>query len=367
MALQAYYDRTEINFEILSEDRDTIDLDFQHRFSIGGLQEVVWGLGYRHTKDKLENSFHLTVDPDSRSDNLYSAFVQDELRLLKDKLFLTLGSKFEYNNYTGFEVQPSARALWTPSPDQSIWAAVSRAVRTPSRSDDDVRINRQVVPGAPPVLVSVFGDRDFDSEELLAFELGYRVRPEEWVSLDIATFYNLYDNLRTLELGSTFIEASPAPLHAVLPSTAANRMDGKTYGVELAADVLALDWLNLQLAYTFLQIELDLEAGSTDSTSRSAEGESPHHQVSLRSSMDLGNNIELDMWVRHVGKLPSLDIESYTGFDARLGWRPRSDMELSLVGKNLFENQHQEFKPELIDVIPTEVERSVYGKVTWRF
>ena len=367
MALQVYFDRTEIKFDIISELRNTIDLDFQHRFSLGAFQEIVWGLGYRYTEDEIQNSFHLTIDPDDRNDNLYSAFIEDELRLYDERLIVTVGSKLEHNNYTGIEVQPSARALWQLNTDQSVWAAVSRAVRTPSRADDDIRINQQAMTGAPPVLISIFGDSDFESEDLLAYEVGYRVRPAEWLSLDIATFYNQYDNLRTLELGSPYIEATPAPVHIVLPATAANKMDGETYGIEIAADALALEWLHFQLAYTFLQMELNLESSSTDTTSRSAEGQSPHHQISLLTSMNIRRNVELDLWIKYVDELPSLDIDSYISLDTRLSWWPKNNMEISLVGQNLLDNHQLQYKPELIDILPTEVERSVYGKLTWQF
>ncbi|MBI5468977.1 MAG: TonB-dependent receptor [Deltaproteobacteria bacterium] len=373
MALQFYYDRTEFKFEDIEENRDTFDLDFQHRFALGGLHEILLGLGYRLTRDDIKSSFYLSLDPESRQDNLLSAFVQDEIELLKEKLVLTVGSKFEHNNYTGVEIQPSARLLWTPDPDHSVWTAVSRAVRTPSRAEDDIRINSRVVPPgvfdpALPAILAVLGDRNYESEELIAFELGYRLRPLERLSLDLATFYNLYDNMRTLELGSASLETTPSPAHIVVPFTAANMMDGETYGVEVSADWQALDWWSVHLAYTYMEINLRLEGGSTDTTSEeNVEGQSPHSQISLRSFMDLGKGLELDIWARYVDDLPDLNIESYTTLDARLSWKPRKDLEISVIGQNLLDKSHREFAPELINILATEVERSVYGKLTWRF
>ncbi len=366
-ALQLYYDRTEIKYAVIGENRDTFDIDFQHRFPLGGIHDILWGLGYRFTKDDITNSFYISLDPQSRSDNLYSAFVQDEVRLVENRLYFTAGSKFEYNNYTGFEVQPSARLLWTPDEKQSVWTAVSRAVRTPSRADDDIRINQKVLPGPPLTIAAVLGDRSFESEDLLAFELGYRIRPVERLSFDIAAFYNIYDNLRTLERGQTFTETTPAPSHVVVPSVANNMMDGETYGVEAVVDWLALDWWELQLAYTYLRIKLRLEDISTDTTSTGAEGESPRNQVSLRSSMDIRKDLDLDMHLRYVDDLPGLGIPGYLALDVRLGWRPVKDLEVSVTGQNLFDNSHPEFVPELINILHTEVERSVYGKITWRF
>ena len=365
--LQLYYDRTKRNTAVMDEIRDTFDIEFQHQLSLSERQEVIWGLGYRFTSDDIDNTFSLSFYPDNRDDNLFSAFLQDEIVLIEDRLRMTLGSKFEHNDYTGFEIQPSVRLMWTPSRQHSVWTAVSRAVRTPSRAEDDVRINQKVVPGSPPGVVSLFGNHDFDSEELIAYELGYRVQLVDRLFLDIAAFYNDYDNLRTEEPGEPFLETSPSPLHIVIPFKAENKMRGETYGIELAADWRVLDWWRLQATYTYLQMQLHLDGDSRDMRSVSAEGESPHNQVSLRSSMDLTRDLDFDLWVRYVDNLPSQDVGSYITLDARLGWKLHKDIELSVVGQNLIDSHYLQFKPEILDTYPTEVERSVYGKITWRF
>lgn len=365
--LQLYYDRTERNTAVMDESRDTFDIEFQHQFSLSERQEFIWGLGYRFTSDDIDNTFSLSFYPDNRDDNLFSAFLQDEIMLIEDRLHLTLGSKFEHNDYTGFEIQPSVRLIWTPYRQHSVWTAVSRAVRTPSRAEEDVRINQKVFPGSPPRVVSLFGNHDFDSEELIAYELGYRVQLMDRLSLDIAAFYNDYDDLRTEEPGEPFPETSPSPPHLVIPYTAGNKMKGETYGIELAADWRVLDWWRLQAAYTYLQMQLHLDGDSRDMRSVSAEGESPHNQVSLRSSMDLTRDLDFDLWLRYVDNLPSQDVGSYITLDARLGWKLYKDIELSVVGQNLLDSHRLEFEPEILDTYPTEVERSVYGKITWRF
>lgn len=373
MALQLYYDRTERNSILVDLIRDTFDLDFQHKFALGEWQEIVWGIAYRFTGDDMVGSFDTSWDPESRDDDLFSGFVQDDITLVDNQLRLTLGSKFEYNDYTGFEIQPNTRLMWTPEERHSVWAAVSRAVRTPSRTEHDGTVNNSVLPpnslylGSPPVVASLRGDRDFDSEELLAYELGCRVLPSDQLSLDVAAFYNDYDSLRTLEPGSLFLETSPSPLHLVSPYTADNKMAGETYGVELAANWHALDWWRLQAAYTYLQMQLHLDADSGDTTSESAEDESPHNQISLQSSMDLPRDVEFDLWVRYVDNLPSQNVGSYVSLDTRIAWKPRKQLEVSIVGQNLLDNHHPEFQPEIVDTSPTEAERSVYGKITWRF
>jgi iron complex outermembrane receptor protein len=263
IALQVYYDRTERNGIILDQIHDTFDLDLQQQFALGKRQEIVWGLGYRFVSDNIDNTFYGSWDPDSRDDDLYSGFVQDDITLIKDRLRLTLGSKFEHNDYTGSEIQPNGRLMWTLQEGHSIWAAVSRAVRTPSRTEEDGRLNTTVLPPGSLLplfpgygVVSLFGDGNYESEELLAYELGYRVLPTDQFSVDIAAFYNDYSNLRTLEPGNPSLEVSPSPTHLVFPFTADNKMDGETYGVEVAADWRASDWWRIHASYTYLQIQL---------------------------------------------------------------------------------------------------------------
>ncbi len=374
IALQVYYDRTERNSVIVDQVHDTLDIDFQHHFSLGQRHEIVWGLGYRFVSDDISNTFCGSWDPDSRDDDLYSGFVQDDITLVKDRLRLTLGSKFEHNDYTGHEIQPNARLMWTPHEGHSVWTAVSRAVRTPSRTEHDGRLITTVLPPGSllplfpgPVVAGVVGGGDYDSEELLAYELGYRVQPTDRLSVDIATFYNDYRHLRTLEPVDPFPEMSPPPAHLVLLSSADNKMEGETYGVEVAADWRPLDWWGLKATYTYLQIQLDLNKDSGDTISESAEGESPHQQVSVRSSMDMMQDLVLDCWVRYVEDLPSQGMDSYITLDVRLGWKVRENVELSVVGQNLFDDQHPEYEPEFVDTIATEVEPSVYGKVMWQF
>ena len=367
LTLQFYFDRTERDDPgLFKQTLNVLDFDFQHHFKFGERQEVIWGLGYRYNDDDTDGSFTLSVTPDSRSFDLFSAFVQDDITLVENRWRLTLGSKFEHNDFTGFEVQPNLRLLWTPHERHTLWSAISRAVRTPSRIDHDARFNQQVVPGQPPAVIALIGDEAFDSEELLAFELGYRLQPVDRLFVDIAAFYNIYDNLRTVEPRRAFLEATPLPLHAVSPFLAGNKMEGETYGVELATDWRLTDYWRLQTAYSFLQMQLRLDRDSGDPISESAEDRSPEHQLSFRSSVKLSAQLDFDLWMRYVDRLPSLDIDSYVNLDARLAWRPHKNIELSIVGQNLVDNRRLEFIPEFVDVQSTLVKRGVYGKLLWR-
>ena len=374
IALQVYYDYTDRSSAILEQRHDTFDIDFQHDFGLDQDHQIVWGLGYRFIRDDISNTFYTSWNPDNRDIDLLSAFVQDEITLVDNKVKLTLGSKFEHNDYTGFEIQPNARLMWTPDKYCSMWAAISRGVRTPSRTEADGRINNSVLPpgsllpGFPGYgLVTLLGSDDYESEELLAYELGYRLQPNSRLSLDIAAFFNDYSNLRTLEPGDSFAETSPTPTHITLPFTADNKMKAEVYGMEAAIDWLAFDWWRLQVAYTYLQMQLHLDDDSSDTISEDAEGESPHNQISVMSSMSLPMDMELNLWARYVDSLPSQDIDSYVTLDIRLGWMPHKNLEVSIVGQNLFDNNRLEFKPDFIDTSPTEVERGVYASIIWRF
>src|SRR5438876_4698586 len=375
MSLQMYYDNTTIADNSLFVDHQNIfDMDFQHGFRVGDSQQFVWGLGYRSIRDRNDSSFSVSLQPNQLTLNHFSAFIQDEISLIDNRLRLTFGSKFEHNDFTGFEVQPNARLLWTLTPNQSVWTAVSRAVRTPALTEEGLRLNSAVIPSATPAnptpfpaVVAVFGSHQFQSEDLLAYELGYRVQATNSFSADIATFYNNYSNLRTAEPGSPFLEGSPAPTDVVIPFVAANKMSGGTYGVELFADWRVVPKWRLVGSYSYLQMDIRKNSVSLDPTPDSPNGSSPRHQWYLRSSIDLPKHFEHDTTLRFVDHLQSLNIPSYYSLDSHLGWRPVSLFELSIGGQNLLNNKHLEFIPDFINTAPTEVKRTVYGSLTFRF
>lgn len=349
LTVQAYFDRTHRLIPgLFEEDRDTWDLEIQHNVKTGGRHHVVWGAGYRTTRDRVGNSPAVGFFPDSRTVDLANLFAQDEVSLLDDRLRLTVGSKLEHHESTGFELQPSVRLAWTPDERQTLWGAVSRAVRAPTRLDEDVVYFQ---PNGSDLLR---GSRDFDSEKLIAYELGWRSRLSPTVSLDVATFYHDYDDLRSQE-------RSPG---GGLPIVLANELEGETYGVELRGHYDPLEWWRVQVAYAYLGKDLRLDPGSTDPTGGLAEGNDPRHRATLRSMIDLPRRTELDLWLRYVDELPSPLVPSYTELDLRIGWRPTDRLDLSLIGRNLLHDSHPELGPA---AIREEVERSFHGRVLWRF
>ncbi len=366
--LQLYYDRTRREAEgFFVEDRNSYDADWQHRLEVGERQDWVVGAGYRLSTDSIGGSFLTSFDPEERASQLFSLFAQDSIELVTDRLQLTLGSKFEHNDYTGFEIQPGARLSWTPTEHQSVWASVARAVRTPSRAENDIRLNDRVLPGAPATVYSIFGNSEFTSEKLIAFETGYRVRPHSRVTVDVAAFYNLYDDLRTTE----FVGAAPDPSLPGTPIVARlnldNKAKGETYGAELTANWQATDWWRLRGTYSFIDVQIHPKDGSNSTDSEDGEGRTPHHQFSLLSSVELPWNVRVDTNLRYVDRLPEDKIDRYLAVDLRLAWQVTKNVELSIVGQNLFDDRHQEFYPVIIPTQSTEVQRSIYGKISIRF
>jgi iron complex outermembrane receptor protein len=375
MSLQMYYDNTTItDHSLFGDHQNILDLDFQHGFHVGDSQQFVWGLGYRSIRDKNDSSFTVSLQPNQVTLNQFSTFLQDEISLVDNRLQITLGSKFERNEFTGFEIEPNARLLWTLTPNQSVWTAVSRAVRTPALTEEGLRLNSAVIPpGTPsnpapfPAVIAVFGSHQFNSEDLLAYELGYRVQATSNLSLDIATFYNNYSNLRTAEPGAPFVEGSPAPTDIVIPFVAGNKMSGGTYGVELFADWKVVPKWRLAGSYSYLQMDIHKNANSLDPTPDNPNGSSPRHQWYLRSSIDLPKHFDQDTTLRFVDQLPGLNVPSYYSLDAHLGWRPVTRVELSIGGQNLLNNWHFEFMPDFVNTSPTVVKRSIFGSITVKF
>jgi len=362
--LQAYYDRTNRSQANFAEGRDTVDVDFLHHLTLPRHQDFLWGLGTRFSSGTTAQIVPtIAFIPNHLTDKLYSAFVQDEVPIQGDRLGVTIGAKFLHNIYTGFEVQPSARLLWTPNLRHTVWAAVTRAVRTPSRVEEDDQLTGLLSPN-PPTFLRIIGDGKFFSEQLVGYEAGYRslVRPKFYV--DIATFYNSYDHLLSIEPGAPFSETSPSPAHLVVPFLFRNGLLGATSGFEVAPDWRPTRWLSLAGSYSYLHMDLRKRAGSLDaSTVNGTEGSSPHHQAVIQSFINLSRDLEFDQTYRYVSALPAQLVGNYGTADVRLGWRFSRYFGLSLVGQNLLQPHHAEFGGDPGALVG--IKRSVYAKVTF--
>ncbi len=365
MALQFFFNQDHRDSMLLLELLvDTYDIDFQHRFQWGSRHQILWGLGHRFMQDSFQNSIGISYFPDRNLNYISNLFVQDKIALIENELYFTIGSKFSINNFTGFEFQPNARLAWTPNDMHTVWAAVSRAVRTPSRSGDSGRFNAAVVPG--PAVAVIQGQLDFESEDLLATELGYRVRPHDRVYVDVAAFANIYRDVHSFEVEAPFF--NPSPGFVELPIVSRNRLDGETFGVELAATWDVTDRWRLNGAFTWFQMDLRKDPISTDQNVVGFEGNDPEFQWNLRSHIDLPSNWEFDQMLYYVDALKSQQLRSYFRLDLRLGWRPAKNIEVSLVAQNLLDNQHQEWGVDRIQTNDRNlVERSFFGKLVLKF
>jgi iron complex outermembrane receptor protein len=391
LSFQLYYDHTDRNMFVSPQKFDIIDLDFQHQFSLGSSQNLVYGFGYRNNAYEITNTTTLTFSQQNVRNNLYSFFLHDEITLIPSTLSMIIGSRFENNDYSGFDAQPNGRLLWNISPRNSAWAAVSRAVRSSTQGEQDINYRYRTIPAPTPqnqndpllseihqlppqgipYRLEILGNKNFKSEELMAYEIGYRTEPLPALSFDIAAYYNSYKKLRVVTAGTGHLDASTSPATYVLPYYLSNDMHGHSIGVELSADWKPCDWWRLQASYSYQNFAMFLDGTSTDQANKgAAEGGGPQHQFSIRSGLDLGSQVTLDTWLRGAGQLTGVNQKSIPGYvtmDARLAWKPVKQLELSLVGQNLFTSHHAEFVPEYVFTIPSEIERSVYGKLTWNY
>jgi iron complex outermembrane receptor protein len=364
--LQAYYDRTRHFEPEFGETRNTFDIDFLHHLKLPKHQDFLWGLGTRLSPGRFEQLVP-TIDflPHHLTDQIYSWFLQDEINFLDDRLALTMGSKFEHNNYTGFEVQPSARLLWSGTPRQTFWVSITRAVRTPSRIEEDIQLNFFATVTPLPIYLRAIGNGQFRSEELIGSEAGYRALVTPNFYLDVVMFHNDYNYLSSFQVGTPFLEASPTPVHAIIPILTRNGIKGVTNGFELAPHWKPTKWGELKVSYSYLNMELEERSGSNDPTTIPIdEGSSPHHQLVIQTFVNLPKKLEFDQTYRYVSDLPAQMVASYGTVDARLGWHVTPQLELSVVGHNLLQPHHAEFGGDSGGLVG--IKRSAYAKITWQ-
>lgn len=369
LEVQGYYDRTDLEQFGQTSTQHIWDLEAQHRFKLPPRHTFVYGTGYRYTPDHLATTPYFTYDPVERRSQVFNAFVQDEIELVEDRLRLTLGTKAEHNDYTGWGWSPSARLAWLPTERQTVWLAASRSLQVPTRGYNDLTIPALAIEpidvNGLPLFTRGQARPGLEAQELISYELGYRVQATDTIAFDVAGYYNFYDNLLTADIGSVYFDPSPAP-HLVLPISAANGGKGETHGFELSAQWQAAEWWRWSLAYSYQEFQID---GFNHSFT---EGRDPQNQVSLRWSLDvpLGrtNEWRLDIWGRYVDQLPAFPIPGYFDLDVRLAWRPNPRVQLAVVGQNLVESRRYEFSSAVVAASPVSpVPRGVYGELSVRF
>jgi iron complex outermembrane receptor protein len=367
--LQAYYDRAnrrELNFADL---RDTFDIDFLDRFPLPGSQQISWGFGARWSNGNNPTIVSgLYFLPGSRTDQLFTGFVQDEIALFHKSVGLSLGTKILKTNYTGVELQPSARLLWTPKKTATFWAAFTHALRTPSDAERAFYLSgfgNAFINGLP-VFARFNANPDFRSEELNGYEFGYRQLFTKTLFVDIAAFHNHYGNLFSEDItGPLFLEDNPAPPHYLLPAQFGNGLVGTNLGVEIAPEWKPLPFWRLRASYSFLQMRLKKGTNSLDiGTASFTEGASPRHEVTAVSGLDIRKAFSLDLTYRFVSQLAAEKIPSYSTADAQFSWRTTPNFTFSVVGRNLLQPYHYEFASDPAPNVG--IKRAVYGQITWQ-
>ena len=344
LQVQAYYDHTHRSIpESFTQTLDTYDVDVQRKFMLGNSNLIVYGLGYRDVDDDITNTPAQQFLPPHVSRSTYNAFAQDEITLLPDVLHFTGGTKVEHNDYTGWEIEPSGRFSWTPNKQQTVWTAVSRAVRTPSRVDSDLFSPK--IDGGPDVV----------SEVLVAYELGYRVQVTSRFNGSVATYYNVYDDLSSLE---------PVNPPSPFPVERSNGFEGHSTGAELTADYQVNTSWRLRAGYNELRVHTSPQPGTLATPQTRSNAHDPNHQASLRSMLDLSSSWEFDADLRYVSQIANQSLPGYTEMGLRLGWHPVAAWEFSVDGQNLLHSKHAEFNTP---GSRREIPRSVYGKTVWRF
>lgn len=365
--LQFYYDQDTRNHSLLSRSAKTFDADFQYSNSLKEYHKLTSGLGYRSVQSDLEGtSFLLNFNPAKRQTRLYSGFIQDEITLLPDKVFLTIGSKLEHNDFTGYQIQPSIKTSWLATQDQTLWASVARATRTPNISENDINI---VVGTSGSSYTRQQGDKGFNSEKLIAYELGYRIRPTNNSIANIALFYNDYDDLRSAEFSGITTE-NGRTFASVYPR---NNGKSKAVGFELDGSIRPTKKWELKSAYSYLKLDLDARAGSTDAELEKEQKRSPKQQFNIQLRYDISSNINFDNMLYYVSGIKvtdnyanTLKIPAYFRFDTHFGWQYSKNISFDLVGQNLLDGSHAEFSGALW-AEPIKIGRTFYGKVTLKF
>jgi iron complex outermembrane receptor protein len=366
--LQGYYDRTNRREPNFTDLRDTFDIDFLHRLRFPGRQQVSWGLGLRFSRGTnptvVSGLFFL---PETRTDQLYTGFVQDEIGLVRNRVSISLGTKLLKTNYTGLQLQPTVRLLWRVTEKQSLWTAFTHAVRTPSAAERAFYLTGfiGVAPGGVPFFARFNANPHFRSEQLNGYEGGYRVLLANSLYFTTSLFFNHYSGLFSEDLtGAPFLENNPPLTHLLLPAEFGNGLVGTTKGVELAPQWRPVSFWRLQASYSYLQMNIMKGRNSQDVGSASfVEGSSPKHQITAQSGLDFLKDFSFDFTYRYVSALKALKINSYSTADVRFDWRASKHLTLSAVGRNLFQPFHYEFASDPGPNVA--IERSGYGQVTW--
>jgi iron complex outermembrane recepter protein len=367
--LQVYYDRTDRHTPNYEEIRDTFDVDFLQELRLPWRQEVSWGLGARaEPVDDPVVVSGLQFLPYRRTDYLLTGFIQDQIGLVDRRLALILGTKLLHTNFTApVAFEPSARLLWTPDDKQTVWAAYTHALRTPSDAEENFELLGYIGPTASgiPYFARFNPNPNFAPEQLNGYELGYRRLVSKTFYVDLTGSYNHYHDLFSEDItGATSLETGPDGPYFLLPAQYRNGLLGYTKGAEIAPEWRPKDFWRLRGSYSFLHMNVGKSPHSGDVVPPfDITGSSPQHEATVESALDFAKRFQLDLTFRVVSALPAQAVKAYSTGDARIGFRLSREFDLSLVGRNLFQPTHYEDGGDPYGLVG--IRRSVYAKLTW--
>jgi iron complex outermembrane receptor protein len=365
--LQVYYDRTHRHEIPVREHRGTLDIDFQQTRKEWSRQELIWGLAYRTTSGRVSAAELTRFVPDSRIDHLSSALLQDTFTLVPERLRVSGGAKLEHNSYSGVELQPSGRVVWTPNATSTVVGSVTRAVRTPSPVETEfTTVNFAGVTQGLGTFVRLQPNPAFISEKLTAYELGYRLQPNSMAYMTVSSFYNQLDDVLSTDLLTPLFETDPWPPHLIVPVQFGNGLQGSSAGAEITTDIRPASWWRVTANYSYLRIALSKKVGGTDvSAEKTNEGGSPRHQWQVRSSVNLPAGWSTEWFLRSVSALATGPVSGYVTSNARIAWQATPRVDLAIVGQDLHQGHHLEWPGGTGGMV--EVPRSGYLTVTWKW
>lgn len=348
--------------------RRVFDLDTQYHTRLGTRQDLVAGAGYRFSDETLDGHFGLSMIPSQSDSSLATAFVQDEIGFFGNRLALTLGSQVQYDSLAGAGVQPTARVMWKGLPRQRLWAATSRALRTPSLNERGIRVDYPPVPSGTglPLFVSGLGNPAAETENLVDAEVGYRVEIGRAASIDVTAFGGRYDHLATHETAAPIVQFVPSP-RILVTSHIGNELEATTRGVEIAGQWAPLPALRLDGSYTAFHVTPNLVAASQDPTAATSDGNAPRAQWQLRATFSPIARTTFNAAMFHVGRLEQMQVSAYTRADVSAEWRFTSGLSIVASGQNLFDAAHAEFAGTQSLLLSTQVPRSASLRLRWIF
>ena len=327
------------------------NLDFSDHFDLGRRNAIIWGANYNHAWVTTSGTNHVSFSPAVRQDDLFGVYVEDDIAAIPDRLSISVGSKFEHNDQSGFEFEPSVRAIWRGGPTWSIWGAVSRAVRTPSLFENDLTY-MSVIEVAP--------NKDIASEKMVAYEIGWRDEISPGVALDLTAYHQDYDHL--ISWGSAGRSPGGIPIFQF-----GNHGHAQNTGLEVALDAAITPKWTIKAAGNLMNLGIDPGGANLVASANSIDqGASPRGQVSIRSLWNLTDAVDFDLWYRHVGNLTTGAIPAYDDLSLHLAWRPTAHVEVSVVGEHLLSAQRVEIRdPD--EPLPAIVARQALVKVAVRY